>query len=138
MLQSDLGKLPGSTHWLVGKFTSPDYLKLSFWSFFLLNEKSFWSLGYTEGFRRFFKKATKVYEVMFFYTNCLAYRYRYGSEFYNWLPVFLKKAQVVSNYRCKSTILYSLPVFFLFLSFCYLVTFYSHVYSDFIHYCVMV
>ena len=63
------------------------------------------------------------------YTNCLAYRYRYASEFYNWLPVFFKNAQVVSNYRYKSTILYSLPLFFLFLSFCYLVTFYSHAFA---------
>ena len=25
-------------------------------------------------------------------TNCLVYRYRYGPEFYNWLPVFLLKS----------------------------------------------
>ena len=62
-------------------------------------------------------------------TNCLAYRYHHGSEFCNRLPVFLKKAQAVSNYRYELTILDSLPVFFLFLSLCYLVIFYSHVFA---------
>ena len=31
---------------------------------------------------------------MCFITNCLAYRYRYGPKFQNWLPVFLKKGRL--------------------------------------------
>ena len=30
-------------------------------------------------------------------TNCLGYRYRYGPKFYNWLPVFLEKAQTTGT-----------------------------------------
>ena len=46
----------------------------------------------------------------------LVYQYRYKQKFYNWLPVFFKKAQAVSNYLYKPKNFYSLPVFF----FCYL------------------
>ena len=34
---------------------------------------------------------------MKYITNCLAYRYRYGPEFYNWLPVFLEKEQTIGT-----------------------------------------
>ena len=30
-------------------------------------------------------------------TNCLAYQYRYGPKFYNWLPVFLEKEQTTGT-----------------------------------------
>ena len=38
-------------------------------------------------------------EYMLILMNCLVYHYRYGPKFYSWLPVFLKKAQSVSNYQ---------------------------------------
>ena len=55
-------------------------------------------------------------------SSCLAYCYWYGSEFYNWWPIFLKKSQSASYYHCDLKVLDSLPLFFLLLSFCYLVT----------------
>ena len=30
-------------------------------------------------------------------TNCLAYRYRYGPKFYNWLPLFLEKVKTTGT-----------------------------------------
>ena len=32
-----------------------------------------------------------------FFMNCLAYWYWYGPQFYNWLPVFLEKAQTTGT-----------------------------------------
>ena len=32
-----------------------------------------------------------------FFTNCLAYWYRYEPKFYNWLPVFLEKEQTTGT-----------------------------------------
>ena len=34
---------------------------------------------------------------LFYLKNCLAYRYRYGPKFYNWLPVFLEKEQTTGT-----------------------------------------
>ena len=52
--------------------------------------------------------------------NCLLYRCGYRPKFYNWLPVFLEKAQTVSNYRCEPKFYYLLAGFLFLLSFCFL------------------
>ena len=35
--------------------------------------------------------------IAIYLTNCLAYRYLYRPKFYNWLPVFLEKAQTAGT-----------------------------------------
>ena len=39
----------------------------------------------------------KLHFVQCIFTKCLTYRYRYRSKFYNWLPVFLEKAQTTGT-----------------------------------------
>ena len=58
-------------------------------------------------------------------TNCLMYRCQYGLKFYNWLMVFLKKAQAVPNFWYEIKILCSFLIFYLLLSFCYLTATYQ-------------
>ena len=53
--------------------------------------------------------------VLFKETHCLAYRYRYQPKFYNWVPVFLEKAQTTGMKENLFVAGIFLVVIFLFL-----------------------
>ena len=53
--------------------------------------------------------------VLFKETHCLAYRYRYQPKFYNWVPVFLEKAQTTGMKENLFAAGIFLVVIFLFL-----------------------
>ena len=61
-----------------------------------------------------------IFQLVFayFYFIYLSYRYRNGPRFYNWVPVFLEKAQAASNYHHKPKFYYSLTLCFFLWSFC--------------------
>ena len=60
----------------------------------------------------------KLHFVQCIFTKCLTYRYRYRSKFYNWLPVFLEKAQTTGTNQNFIILCRYFP--------CYLFVFFCH------------